>query len=160
VRFARIIDTEEDMGRIGNVKGLSYYSHPKSRELSLQQYQNLRQGKWKEADGKVACGVLVVCLEDEAKKGIAFGDYCLVGSYEKLFQVSPTGRMSFYYSWLEVFPPFRKMKYGRFLIDSMISYLTCMGISDLEFLPSTVNMQLALHNRGYERCEDGYWRMP
>jgi GNAT superfamily N-acetyltransferase len=155
MRFARIIDNEDEMETIAKAADIAWLGDENDRLDLLQRYRNLIRRK-RETNFQKGY-VLMVCLDDQASGGFQFNGTTLVGLYDKEFSVSENRKMGTSTGYLEVFPQFRRNKYASFLLEHMITFLTLMGIEDLRFYHAAKEIGEALKNRGYKRQPSGYW---
>lgn len=103
MRFAKIIDRDEDMILVSDIFGKTWIGEEPERLSRLGNYRNLMQRKWKTATDPVGCYVLMVCLEYGMKDGFVFNGAFPTGYYENAFRVTPEGKMEYGHSFLEFF---------------------------------------------------------
>lgn len=157
MRFARIIDKEDEMETLANVTGLTNFLNENERRNALLKYQNLIQQKWRISEDFKRCYVLMVCLDDEISEGFQLHDMSVTGFYEKEVDIATTGKIKISSAYLGGFPQFRRNRYASFLLEHMIAFLTLMKIEDLKFYPTCMEIEDASSNRGYKGPSGGCW---
>jgi len=159
MREVTVIDRDRQLIHLGNnIREFKGYLEVGQRTRYLERYANLVNQKWDLVDSEVKCSVIMLCLDEEPKKGPPFYDSHVMGYYTFDFNVTSTGDMNREADSgdIVVFEPFRNRKYGSFLVDKMIDFLKSNGLWTIEIIPWNEKIERHLEHRRH-KLTGVYW---